>query len=91
MRVGPGGSDSTIAQMAGTAVSSPTISRQEASTGGCHSKPPVGPSKRAFGPTSATSSPTVARSAQADAGPVAPCRTKSTSTSTGSVRTARTV
>ena len=53
----------------------------EASAGGCHSKPPVGPGKRAFGPISTTSSPTAAGSAQADAGPVAPCSTKSTSIS----------
>jgi hypothetical protein len=87
----PSGSDSTIAQIAGTAVSSPAIRRLDASAGGCHSKPPVGPPKSAFGPTSTTSSPSRASSAQADAGPVAPCSTKSTSTSTGSLRTARTV
>jgi hypothetical protein len=87
----PAGRVSTIAQIAGTAVSSPAMSRHEASAGGCHSKPPVAPGKRAFGPISTTSSPGAAVSAQAEAGPVAPCSTKSTSTSPVSGRRARIV
>ena len=54
----PAGSASTIAQTAGhRGLVAGQQQAARASAGGCHSKPPVGPWKRALGPTSTTSSP----------------------------------
>lgn len=78
-----------MAEIAGSAVSSPATSCQDAPRG--RYSTPAGATTPARGPMVPMTSPTPALSAHAEAGPWSPCRTKSTSTSPASGRCARIV